>query len=98
VTEPTPLTELLGDLLSGLGVANPDDAVALVDKWQSLAPTPWSDRARPLTLRGGVLEVEVADGTTASLLRYQERQLLDHLAATLGSGLVDTVKIIVNRH
>ena len=97
MTEPTPLTDLLSDLLSGLGVANPHGAVALLERWAQLAPPPWSDRAIPLSLRDGVLEVEVPDGAIASLLRYQERQLLDHLATTLGSGLATSVSIRVAR-
>jgi predicted nucleic acid-binding Zn ribbon protein len=98
VTEPTPLGDLLGDLLRGLGVANPDSAVALLERWRQLAPSPWAERAVPVSLRNGVLEVAVADGTTASLLRYQASQLVEELCSSLGAGLVSTVTITVDRH
>ncbi|MDH3729665.1 MAG: DUF721 domain-containing protein [Acidimicrobiia bacterium] len=98
MTEPTPLGDLLGNLLSGLGVANPENAIALLERWDELAPAPWADRATPVAVRDGVLEVGVADGATASLLRYQEAQLIEHLTETLGSGLVASVKITVERH
>ena len=96
--EPTPIRDLLGDLLTGLGVANPQDAVAILERWAELAPSPWSERATPLALRDGVLEVEVDDGTTASLLRYQTAQLITHLETTVGAGLVREASITVKRH
>lgn len=98
MTEPTPLGDLLSNLLSGLGVAKPESSVALLERWDEIAPAPWAERATPLALRDGVLEVEVADGATASLLRYQEAQLVSHLTSTLGSGLVSAVRISVDRH
>jgi predicted nucleic acid-binding Zn ribbon protein len=97
VREPIPLGDLLGDLLRGLGVANPENAVALLERWHQLAPPPWAERSVPISLRNGVLEVSVADGATASLLRYQTSQLVEHLCASLGAGLVTTVSIRVDR-
>ena len=95
--EPTPLGDLLEGLLSRLGVADPDGAVTLMEQWADIAPSPWSERAAPLAVREGALEVEVTDGATASLLRYQVRQLVAHLDERLGSGLVTDVKIVVSR-
>ena len=97
MTDPTPLGDLLGNLLRGLGVANPENAVALLERWQQLVPPPWAERAVPVSLRNGVLEVAVADGATASLLRYQATQLVEHVTASLGAGLVSAVAITVDR-
>jgi hypothetical protein len=46
-----------------------------------------------VALQRGELLVEVADGATASLLRYQVPGLVDRLEGALGARLVDTVKI-----
>lgn len=96
--EPTPLGDLLRGVLKDLGVASPENAIALLERWHQLAPPPWAERAVPVSLRSGVLEVAVADGTTASLLRYQASQLVEELGARLGAGLVTTVTIRVDRH
>jgi hypothetical protein len=98
MTDPTPVGDLIASILSGYGVARPGDAITLVERWPELAPVPWADRATPVGLHGGILEVEVADGSTASLLRYQEAQLVDHLTAALGAGLVAGVRITVSRN
>ena len=39
--------------------------------------------------------MEVADGTTASLLRYQVNDLLERLEQGLGARLVDSVRLRV---
>ena len=95
--DPTPLSELLEDVLAGYGVARPRDAVALLEEWERVAPAPWATRAEPRSLTEGVLEVAVADGATASLLRYQQQDLISALSERLGAGLVSEVKVTVER-
>ena len=95
--DPTRLGDLLGDVLAGLGVARPRDSVVLLEEWHEVAPPPWSERAGPLSLSDGVLEVSVADGGTASLLRYQEQALVETLTERFGAGLVTSVKLSVAR-
>lgn len=97
MTEPTPLGDVLGDLLAGMGIARPGDAAAILEGWETIAPEPWSSRAAPVAIRNGVLEVTVPDGAVASLLRYQTTQLISHLAQAVGSGLVTDVTITVDR-
>ena len=81
----------LGAVLRRLGLPAPGALERLVDDWAAVAGEPWSTRARPVGLQRGELVVEVADGATASLLRYQANALLDRLEEGLGARLVETV-------
>jgi hypothetical protein len=89
--------ERLGDGLEGvlrrLGLPPPGALDRLLDDWPALAGEPWASRAVPVVLRRGELVVEVADGTAASLLKYQSNALLDRLEQGLGARLVDSVRI-----
>jgi len=92
-----PVGEHLEDLLRRLGMPAMPDLSRLVDEWEELTPEPWSSAATPVGLDRGVLVVEVIDGTHASLLSYQIGGLIDHLATTLGAGVVTGVKIRLQR-
>lgn len=89
--------ERIGDdlaaVLRRLGLPPLGALQRLVDDWAGLAGEPWASRSRPATLQHGELVVEVADGTSASLLRYQVGDLLRRLQEGLGARLVDTVRI-----
>ena len=89
----------LGDdldaLLRRLGLPAPGTLDRLLAEWPSLAGGAWAERSMPVGVRDGELLVEVADGTTASLLRYQVSDLLDRLERGLGARLVDSVRLRV---
>ena len=87
----------LDAVLRRLGLPAVGAAERLVDDWPEVAGEPWASRARPVGLHRGELVVEVADGTTASLLRYQVGDLLERLEEGLGARLVDTVRIRVRK-
>ncbi len=97
MSDPTPIRELLQSVLSRLGVARPLEMAELLAKWEDVAGEPWASRAAPVSLSGGELVVEVADGATASLLRYQTSQLSARLDEQVGRGLVTTVRIRVRK-
>jgi predicted nucleic acid-binding Zn ribbon protein len=89
--------ERIGDgleaVLRRLGLPAVDVLQRLVSDWTELTGEPWASRARPAGLQRGELVVEVADGTSASLLRYQTEELLRRLEEGLGARLVNTVRI-----
>ena len=89
--------ERIGDgleaVLRRLGLPAVDVLQRLVSDWAELTGEPWASRARPAGLQRGELVVEVADGTSASLLRYQTEELLRRLEEGLGARLVDTVRM-----
>ncbi len=82
-------------VLRRLGLPAPGALDRLLEDWAELAGGAWAERAAPVGLRGGELLVEVADGTTASLLRYQVTDLLERLERGLGARLVDSVRLRV---
>jgi len=85
----------LAAVLRRLGLPAVDTTQRLVDDWAELAGEPWASRSRPAGLQRGELIVEVADGTSASLLRYQAGDLLRRLEEGLGARLVEAVRIRV---
>ena len=97
MTDPQPIDELLDELLQALGVARPVDVAQLVESWAELAGEPWGERSRPVLLKDGELDVEVADGTAATLLKYRQSDLVERLGEKLGRGLVNTVRVRITR-
>jgi predicted nucleic acid-binding Zn ribbon protein len=87
----------LEQMLRRLGMPDPAAAERLVEEWATVAGEPWAGRSRPAGLKDGVLVVEVDDGSVATLLKYQERALLERLARHLGPGLATSVRIRVAR-
>ncbi len=82
-------------VLRRLGLPAPGALDRLLNDWPGLAGGVWAERAVPVGLREGELLVDVADGTTASLLRYQVSDLLERLEQGLGARLVDSVRLRV---
>ena len=87
----------LEEMLRRFGMPDPAAAERLVDEWPEVAGEPWASRSRPAGLKDGVLVVEVDDGAVATLLKYQERALLERLEKRLGPGLATSVRIRVAR-
>ena len=80
-------------VLRGMGLPAPGVLEHLVKDWGEVAGEPWAGRAIPVGLQQGELALEVADGATASLLKYQVTGLLDRLERALGARLVETVRL-----
>ncbi len=97
MSDPTPIRDLLQGVLARLGVARPLEVAELLARWEEVAGEPWAARAAPVSLSGGELVVEAADGSTASLLRYQTAQLIARLDEEVGRGLVTSVRVRVRR-
>ena len=94
---PEPVGALLDGVLRRLGVARPVGVTQLVSDWPTIAGEPWASRSRPVGLRDGVLSVEVADSTAATLLKYDAKSLVSRLEKSLGKGLVTEVRVQVGR-
>ena len=85
----------LDAVLRRLGLPSPDALDRLLNQWPEVAGGVWAERAVPVGVRAGELLVEVADGSTASLLRYQVDSLLERLEQALGARLVGSVRFRV---
>ncbi|MBN2113128.1 MAG: DUF721 domain-containing protein [Acidimicrobiia bacterium] len=90
-----PIGEDLEEILRRLGLPSPGALERLVADWPGVAGEPWAGRSAPAGWQRGELVLEVADGATASLLRYQVPALLDRLESTLGARLVEAVRLRV---
>ena len=82
-------------VLRRLGLPAPGALERLVDVWRQVAGESWAGRAVPAGLHRGELVLEVGDGATASLLKYQVSALLDRLEKALGARLVESVRLRV---
>jgi predicted nucleic acid-binding Zn ribbon protein len=88
----------LDGLLRRLGMPELVDLERLVDGWEELAGEPWASAAVPVGWHEGTLDVEVTDGSTATLLRYETDGLIRRLSERLGCQLVASVRIrVANR-
>lgn len=85
----------LDGLLRRLGMPAAIDLDKLVGCWEELAGEPWASRATPIGWRDGVLDVEVPDGTTATLLRYETETLRRRLRERLDGLVIDSIRIRV---
>jgi len=87
----------LDRVLRRLGLPERVDVTRLVENWEDLAGEPWGSRSRPVGLADGVLVVEVDDGSIATLLKYQQKTLLDRLERRFDTPVASSVQIRVSR-
>lgn len=88
-----PFEEALGATLRKLGLAEPALMIDLSREWPGLAGEPWSSKATPLYVRGGVLVVEAVDPGAVAFLRYGVADLQRRLTERFGSESVSSVEI-----
>jgi len=93
--QPTGISELLGAIIEKVAVGVDVRHGELVNDWHLFAPPDWVRFATPVGVRDGVLLVEVPDGSAASLLKYQSRDLRDAIEVRFGDDLVHSVKVRV---
>jgi predicted nucleic acid-binding Zn ribbon protein len=94
---PREITDILGDIIGRVGGGAGQDAAALVEEWQEVAPERWRVDAGPVGIRDGVLLVEVRSGAVASTLKHDSAALLRRITERFGPDLVSGVKLRVSR-
>lgn len=92
-----PVGSGLERMLRDMGMPQVFDVVHLVDEWQEVAGEPFASLAEPVAYGAGELVLRVADGSAASLLKFQVGDLVERLAARYGAGNVTTVRLRVGR-
>lgn len=93
--EPTEISDVLGKLIEKVAVGVDVHHGELIAEWETVAPADWVTFGTPVGVRTGTLLVEVADGTAASVLRYQIEDLKRAVADRFGEGLITHVRIKV---
>lgn len=88
-----PLADSLGQLFARLGFADPRLVSTINSEWDTLAPSPWPQRSRPLGVRGKTLVVEASSPSMVAFLRYGVSDLLDAIRTRLGEGVIETVDV-----
>jgi predicted nucleic acid-binding Zn ribbon protein len=95
-SQPQEISEILGKVIESAAVGVDVRQAELIGRWSELVPPDWVPAA-PVGVRDEVLLVEVRDGATASVLRYQVDPLLRAIIDEFGSGLVRSVRVTVAR-
>jgi predicted nucleic acid-binding Zn ribbon protein len=88
-----PLSDTLSQVFARLGFADPELLSTISSEWETLAPTPWPQRSRPVGVRGKTLVVEAASPSMVAFLRYGVTHLLAAIAARVGEGVIEGVDV-----
>ena len=92
---PEPVGALLDGLLAKVTTPGGRVMMDLAGHWDQIAGRPWAGVSRPVGLRNGVLIVQVTDGSTATVLRFQQAALMQGMNKRFGEGTVVDVKLRV---
>ena len=94
--QPTEISEILGIVIESAVVGIDVRQTEMIDRWCDVVPGDWT-MGDPVGVRDGVLLVEVLDGTTASVLRYQVDPLMRAITDEFGSDLIRSVRVKIQR-
>ncbi len=94
--QPKEISEILGQVIESAAVGVDVRQAELIDRWVDIVPPDWA-LGTPVGVRDEVLLVEVQDGATASVLRYQMGPLTRAISDEFGSGLVRSVRVRTSR-
>jgi len=94
--EPRPLSASLGRLAASLGAPAPPVLSAVFVGWERVVGPDVAAHARPVTLRDGVLVVDVDQPAWATQLNYLKADLLRQIDEATGSSEVTEVRVRVS--
>src|SRR6201996_1656327 len=91
--DPQPLSSATRDVAKKRGWASRGGGGAVFGQWPSVVGQHIADHATPTALRDGVLSVTAESTAWATQLRIIQAQVLAKIAAAVGDGVVNTLKI-----
>ena len=94
--DPVPVGDLVDSVLGRISTGGPAAVLRLRANWRDVVGAATADRSAPLALEDGSLLVEVADGATASLLRFETARIV-RKAADVCAEPVSAVRFRVRR-
>jgi predicted nucleic acid-binding Zn ribbon protein len=94
-TDPMAVGEALAEVGAELGLADPLVVGVLAERWPDIVGTNIAGNARLRALRGATLTIAVDSGAWATQLRYLESDVLARIAAIVGDGVVEQVRVVV---
>ena len=95
--EPVPVADSLTRVTRRWSMADPSALAAVFSHWESLVGAEISDHAKPQSLHGGVLVLEVDHPAWASQLRFMSDELAKTINSATEPGLVESVRVFVRR-
>jgi predicted nucleic acid-binding Zn ribbon protein len=91
------LRESLAEVAADLHLDDPATVGGVLQGWASAVGEAVASHARPRTLRGGILVVEVDSPEWATQLRYLEEDILRRLGRKVRPGVVKSIRVVVRR-
>jgi predicted nucleic acid-binding Zn ribbon protein len=85
----------LDRVMRHLGSPKVETVTSVFDRWPDLVGEQVASRARPVSLRDGVLVVAVEDPAWATQIRFLEAQVLAGIAAEMGAAEVTRIEVRV---
>ncbi len=80
-----------------LGTSSANALHGLFERWEELVGPGIAGHSKPVSLRAGVLLVEVDSNAWATQLRYMTTELVERCCAELGGGAVKKIELRVAR-
>ena len=93
--QPAEISVVLGSIIEKAAVGIDVRHGQLVSEWESFAPDDWVTFGKPVGVRDQTLLIAVADGSAATVLRYQIEDLKAAIEERFGKGVVSSVKVKV---
>jgi predicted nucleic acid-binding Zn ribbon protein len=95
--EPRSLQEALAGVGRDLGLPDPQRLSTLLEAWPDIVGADLAPHAQVRSVRDGVLVVAVDDPAFATPVRYLETHVRDRAAQLVGRGVVQSLRVVVNR-
>lgn len=94
--QPQEISDILGEVIESAAAGVDVRQADLVTRWKKIVPPDWT-LGDPVGVRDAVLLVEVPDGSTASILRYQVEPLMAAITDEFSADLVSSVRVKIRR-
>jgi len=89
--------DLVPGILADLGLAEAARAARIAELWSEIVDGPEAGHSRPVGLRDGVLEVEVASSVWAQQIQLRREPILEALRERLGAQAPRGLRLRVGR-
>lgn len=93
---PEPVQEIVDRLMTGVSGGRAAPAALLGAQWQEVVGADFAAKTGPGSCESGRLVVLVADGATASKMRFMTSQILQNATKIVGDGVVSAISFRVS--
>jgi predicted nucleic acid-binding Zn ribbon protein len=91
--DPQPLGSTLNELIADQGWQQDVAVGGVIGRWESVVGDDLAAHVTPLSFSEGILFLQADSTAWATQVRLMERELLQKLAAVLGSGTVNSIEV-----